>query len=408
MSISTVRLADVVTRIGSGVTPRGGSAVYTTTGRPFVRSQNVGWGDLRLDDMAHIDDATHATFPATEIRAGDVLLNITGASIGRSAVATRDLDGGNVNQHVCEIRLKRGVMDPYYVNAFLLSRVGQDQIDRFQAGGNRQGLNFKQVGSIEVPNMSIDQQREIGAAHRHAHAAIVSLERLIAKKQAIKQGMMQQLLTGQVRLPGYSALWVNVTAGDVGAFKGGSGFPIKYQGSSAGKYPFFKVSDMNNHGNELFMRSARHYVSEPQRKQMGANVMPKDAIVFAKVGAAVFLERKRILCQSSCIDNNMAAFVLDPMKADVRFVHYSLTNFSMSSLVATTALPSLNGGQLRSIPFVLPRELREQRAVAAILEDVDCELSVLGARLAKANAIKDGMMQQLLTGRTRLRVEATA
>jgi type I restriction enzyme S subunit len=114
-----------------------------------VRSQNIGWGKLRLDDMAYIDEPTHMTFPATEIRTGDVLLNITGASIGRSAVATDELEGGNVNQHVCEIRLKRDLMDPRYVNAFLLSRAGQDQIDMFQAGGNRQGLNFQQVGSTE-------------------------------------------------------------------------------------------------------------------------------------------------------------------------------------------------------------------------------------------------------------------
>lgn len=146
----TIRLADATTRIGSGVTPRGGSTVYKTAGRPFVRSQNVGWGDLRLEDMAYIDDATHMTFPATEIRTGDVLLNITGASIGRSAVATLELDGGNVNQHVCEIRLKRDVMDPYYVNAFLLSRAGQNQIDTFQAGEPRDEASCEALPALVI------------------------------------------------------------------------------------------------------------------------------------------------------------------------------------------------------------------------------------------------------------------
>ena len=200
MNVPTIRLAEVTTKIGSGITPRGGATVYKATGRPFLRSQNVGWGDLRLDDMAYIDEATHATFPATEIRAGDILLNITGASIGRSAVATPELDGGNVNQHVCEIRLKPGRMDPQFVNAFLLSRSGQDQIDTFQAGGNRQGLNFQQVGSIRVPDLPIAQQRAIGAASQNADGLISALEHLIAKKQAIKRGMMQQLLTGRTSL----------------------------------------------------------------------------------------------------------------------------------------------------------------------------------------------------------------
>ena len=196
-----VRLADVTVRIGSGITPRGGAAVYKTSGRPFIRSQNVGWGELRLAEIAYIDDATHITFPATEIRTGDVLLNITGASIGRSAVATVELRGGNVNQHVCEIRLKPGVMDPHFVNAVLTSEVGQSQIDAFQAGGNRQGLNFQQVGSIRIPAPDIEQQRAIGRVLTDADNRIAALQRYRDKTKAIKQGMMQQLLTGRTRLP---------------------------------------------------------------------------------------------------------------------------------------------------------------------------------------------------------------
>ena len=402
MTPSMVRLADVTTRIGSGITPRGGAAVYKLSGRPFVRSQNVGWGDLRLSDMVHIDDATHSTFAATEIHAGDVLLNITGASIGRSAVATPELAGGNVNQHVCEIRLNRQVMDPSFVNAVLISQIGQSQIDSFQAGGNRQGLNFQQVGSIRIPHFDIGVQRAIGAASRDADELIASLEHLIVKQGQIKQGIMQQLVTGMTRLPGFTQKWDEVCAGDVGVFRGGSGFPIRFQGASTGTFPFYKVSDMNNDGNQLFMTKANHYVSESTRKQMGAVVMPPGAIVFAKVGAAVFLERKRILTMPSCIDNNMAAFMVDRSRGDVRFLHYVLDSFTMSSLVATGALPSLNGSQLRSIPIRLPSDLNEQRAIAHVLGDADLEIDTLGSRLAKARAIKTGMMQQLLTGRTRL------
>lgn len=166
MTTDTVRLADVTTRIGSGITPRGGSAVYKTSGRPFVRSQNVGWGDLRIDDLAFLDETTHFTFAGSEIRVGDVLLNITGASIGRSAVATPDLDGGNVNQHVCEIRLKSS-FNPHFVCAVLNSQIGQRQIDTFQAGGNRQGLNFQQVGSIRIPRLGISDQDAVANAINH-------------------------------------------------------------------------------------------------------------------------------------------------------------------------------------------------------------------------------------------------
>src|ERR1700682_3776903 len=124
---SSDRLGDLVSRVGSGITPRGGERVYKAEGRPFVRSQNVGWGVLVFDDIAVIDEKTHSAFASSEIEDGDVLLNITGASIGRSAVVDSRVAGGNVNQHVCEIRTKKGRLEPSYLSSYLLSTQGQRQ-----------------------------------------------------------------------------------------------------------------------------------------------------------------------------------------------------------------------------------------------------------------------------------------
>jgi len=196
------RLGDdgLVVRVGSGITPTGGQRVYTADGRPFIRSQNVGWGYLCLDDLAHIDDSTHATFAASEIVAGDVLLNITGASIGRCAVADSRLSGGNVNQHVCEIRTVSTRLDPDFLCNLLLSDLGQRQIDSFQAGGNREGLNFGQIRSFLIPLPGIEEQRAIATVLSDMDAEIRALEQRREKTKAIKQGMMQSLLTGRVRL----------------------------------------------------------------------------------------------------------------------------------------------------------------------------------------------------------------
>ena len=138
-------------KVGSGITPTGGDKNYKQTGRPFVRSQNVGWGCLLLDDIAFIDEETHRSFRSTEIEALDVLLNITGASIGRSAVADARIAGGNVNQHVCILRVKPKELNPIFLNQYLISQNGQKQIDSFQAGGNRQGLNFAQIRTFSIP-----------------------------------------------------------------------------------------------------------------------------------------------------------------------------------------------------------------------------------------------------------------
>lgn len=187
-------LGPLTSKVGSGVTPRGGDANYKANGRPFVRSQNVGWGLLLLDDIAFIDESTHASFLGTEIMESDVLLNITGASIGRSAVADERIAGGNVNQHVCIIRAKRDELHPVLLNQFLVSERGQGQIDSFQAGGNRQGLNFAQIRSFQIPlPPTIDEQQRIADCLSSLDTRIAAETRQLAALKTHKQGLMQQL-----------------------------------------------------------------------------------------------------------------------------------------------------------------------------------------------------------------------
>lgn len=380
--MATVRLADVTTRIGSGITPRGGSAVYKTSGRPFLRSQNIGWGDLRLDDIAYIDEATHSTFPSTEVRTGDVLLNITGASIGRSAVATPELNGGNVNQHVCEIRLKPGRMDPYFVNAFLLSRAGQDQIDMFQAGGNRQGLNFQQVGSISVPDLDISQQRAIGTAGRDADGMIAALERKIAKKQSLKHGMMQQLLTGRTRLPGFAEDWSLRCLGDVLAVRHGKS--QKAVEVSGGKYPVLAS------GGQIGWAHTPLYT--------------KPSVLIGRKGT---IDRPQY--QATPFWTVDTLFYTEISQgADPRFLFYVFLTVDWRSMNEASGVPSLSASRVESVRVRLPG-VEEQRAIRAVLDDVEAEIALLGRRLSKARAVKTGITQQLLTGRTRLSIgEAVA
>ena len=159
---------------------------------------------------------------------------------------------------------------------------------------------------------------------------------------------------------------------------------------------------MNNEGNETFMDVANNYISEATRRRLGANAFPPQTIVFAKVGAAVFLERKKLLTKVSCLDNNMAGFSISDARADHRFIYYFFLNFRLGSLVSTTALPSLNGSVMRSIKVLLPPTKAEQTAIASVLSDMDADIAALEAKLAKARQIKQGMMQELLTGRIRL------
>ena len=158
---------------------------------------------------------------------------------------------------------------------------------------------------------------------------------------------------------------------------------------------------MNRDGNDVFLAKSGNYIADHTRQLLGATAFPPESIVFAKVGAAVFLDRKRILVQPSCIDNNMAAFVVTDKRVDTSFVYFLFLTIRFSTFASTTALPALSGTTLSRIQLPLP-PLPEQRAIAAVLSDTDELIGSLEALIAKKRAIKQAAMQELLTGRTRL------
>ena len=186
-------IGSLSTKVGSGVTPRGGETVYKSEGHSFVRSQNVGWGHLQLDDIAFIDKETHLRQKNTELQLDDVLLNITGASIGRSALVNKQIAGGNVNQHVCIIRTKDNLVPAFLCN-FLLSNHGQKQIDSFQAGGNRQGLNFEQIRSIKITIPSTKEQTKIATLLHLIDERIATQNKIIEKLQSLIKGIAQHCI----------------------------------------------------------------------------------------------------------------------------------------------------------------------------------------------------------------------
>ena len=186
-------IGELAIKVGSGVTPRGGESVYKTNGYPFVRSQNVGLGHLILDDIAFIDEETHLRQKSTELKLEDVLLNITGASIGRSALVNEQVVGGNVNQHVCIIRTKENLISSFLCN-FLLSNYGQRQIDSFQAGGNRQGLNFEQIKSIKIAIPSTKEQTKVAKLLQLIEERIATQNKIIEDLKKLKCAIIESLL----------------------------------------------------------------------------------------------------------------------------------------------------------------------------------------------------------------------
>ena len=187
------KLGELAVKVGSGSTPKGGNAVYTTSGHCFVRSQNVGMGHLILNDIAYIDESTHQKQKSTELRTNDVLLNITGASIGRTALATEEINGGNVNQHVCIIRTN-GNVEPSYICDYIQTSKIQKYIQSLQTGGSREGLNFEQIRSFPINIPTVEEQVKIAKLLSLINERIATQSKLIEKLESLIKGMGDNLL----------------------------------------------------------------------------------------------------------------------------------------------------------------------------------------------------------------------
>ena len=197
------RLKYLANKIGSGKTPLGGSEIFEETGILFIRSQNIYNGLILLEDKAtYINRNIHQQMIGTCVKKNDILLNITGASIGR--VAKYDLDiEANVNQHVCIIRSNRYVL-PDYLMYFIMSEFGQFMIKTHQISGNREGLSFENIGNFKIIAPGLDYQYEIS---QYLNKKMLTINQMIkTKEQQIaninkqRQTLIYDYVTGKKRV----------------------------------------------------------------------------------------------------------------------------------------------------------------------------------------------------------------
>ena len=363
-------LDNLCTKIGSGITPRGGSNIYQNTGRPFLRSQNIGWGQLLLDDIVYISNQVHATFINTEIKKDDVFLNITGASIGRSSYANEKLIGGNVNQHVCIIRTTLEIHS-IFLNKILLSQIGQSQIDSFQSGGNREGLNIGQIKSFLIPLPPLPEQEAIVEVLSDTDELIQALEKRIAKKKLIKKGAMQELLTPKDD-------WEVKKLGEVCDIKKGQLITsdTKVEGVipviAGGKKPAYFHNKPNRNGKQITVSGS------------GANA-----------GFVSFHNYPIFASDCSTIGESK--------KYKIEYIYYLLMLFQKDIYNKQTggAQPHIHPSDLNPIEIPFP-PIQEQTHIANILSDMDNETKALENKLSKTKKLKKALMQQLLTGKIRL------
>ncbi len=196
------RLKHLTEKIGSGKTPKGGAERYVNDGVIFLRSQNVHFGGLRLADVAHIDTITDNEMSGSRVREGDVLLNITGASLGRSCVARLEGADANVNQHVCILRTVQRQNDPDFLAYSIESLSLQDQIFNNENGVSRDALNFEQIGELVFPSPALVEQKSIVAFLDSETAKLDSLVAKVHKAiellKELRAALISATVTGKI------------------------------------------------------------------------------------------------------------------------------------------------------------------------------------------------------------------
>lgn len=176
--VKLVKLSMITSKIGSGSTPRGGSSIYVKEGIKFLRSQNVYCEGFDLSDVAYITEEIDEEMSGTRVRIGDVLLNITGGSIGRCYYVDETLGRANVNQHVSIIRPTK--IETKYLKYYLQSECGQLQIALLQTGGNREGLSAAALSQFTIIYPLKEEQHAIAS---YLDEKCSEIDKLIAVKQ---------------------------------------------------------------------------------------------------------------------------------------------------------------------------------------------------------------------------------
>ncbi len=365
---------------------RGWATYYKEHGATFIRSQNVLKGQLDFNDHQCVVPPVGSEGSRTRVEFGDLLITITGNSVGNVAYVDRPLGEAYISQHVGLVRLKNSESAAYICRFLSPGAPGNSQIVSNQSGQSKPGLNLKNLRDFVVSIPPKEEQLAIAATLSDVDALIAGLEKLIAKKRDLKQAAMQQLLTGQTRLPGFSGDWDYFLVDELeklGLLKLSRGNVISKKDIDAtpGDCPIYSSSVKN----------------DGEFGRYGHFMFDEELITWSVDGGGNFFYRAKHRFSVTNVCGYMRA---DSKRLNYRYLAAQLQfeHGKKSFDYQSKAHPSV----VRAEYLVPVPKHEEQTAIATAISDMDTDLSALEARLTKTRSIKQGMMQELLTGRTRL------
>lgn len=383
----------------------------TSTDFPLMKMGNLGRGSFQVDSLQFI---TLGVFPQKEhqLKFGDVILNTRNTLdlVGKVAIWRNEIPAAYFNSNLIRLEFRTNeIAANEYANAFLNTKESVSRIRELATGTTSVAAIYTR-DLIQLPFIvpPVHEQLAIASALSGVNTLLTKLNQLITKKRDLKQAAMQQLLSGQTRLPGFSGEWEVKRLGDIGDCLRG----VTYKGDidlSAHDTVWTKrLLRSNNVQNSTVVTNDLQFVNADRVAEQ--QILRKQDILIcmangskALVGKAGFFDIEDgheytfgafMGCFRTKIEASNPAFVFYLFQTS-RYKDY------INSLLAGSSINNLSPGSIESLEFKVPT-MEEQTAIATVLSAVDAELTTLEARREKTLALKQGMMQELLTGRTRL------
>lgn len=366
------RVGEFASKIGSGSTPSGGERSYVPNGIPFIRSQNVTNNELNLDGIKFINESLNSKMSGTIVKKGDLLLNITGASIGRSCVVPNSFEVGNVNQHVCIIRLKDW-HNPYFYQPYIASDRGQQMILSTQVGGGREGLNFQSIRAFEIWAPKYDEQTKIANFLTAVDTKISQLTKKHELLTLYKKGVMQKIFNRELRFKDDEGRefpeWKDSKLFDIAPLQ--RGFDLPVSNIKKGKFPVVFSNGILKH----------HY----EFKVHGPGVVTGRS---GTIGKVTFVEQ-------DFWPHNTSLWVTDFKNNAPKFIYYLYCYLDLSKFGTGSGVPTLNRNDVHRENTYVPQTQGEQTKIANFLTAIDDKITNVKSQLEAAKEYKQGLLQQM-------------
>jgi type I restriction enzyme S subunit len=346
---------------------------HSDEGIPVVAIKHVKEIEGATHHMA--SRATEAPYSRSRVQAGDVLISIKG-TIGRVGIVPTGFRG-NISRELARLRIREGVC-PEFVAFQLEGSSTQDRINQAVVGTTRLEFSIAQLRNFLIALPAVEaEQRAIAEILADIDAKIKLVGRSITKKKRLNQAAMQELLTGKRRLPGFEGEWEVKRLDAIAPLQ--RGFDLPTQLLKSGPYPVVYSNGIMNH----------HASSQAK----GPGVVTGRSGTLGKV---TFVE-------SDFWPHNTSLWVTSFKDNDPKFVFYLYDYIDFGRFASGSGVPTLNRNDAHAFKVSVPQDIDEQVAIATVLTDLDDELMALELKQSKTRALKQAMMQELLTGRIRLR-----